>query len=84
MSKKMPAGYLSPKEKAVLPALQAESAANGHDFGVLEMVPWPDRSQLGGLVQSLMKKGVIVDIDRQQINWREKVTQYVLGVRYQR
>jgi len=53
---------LTPLEIAVLKAMLASSRKNGHDFGIVEdcrsAVSKP--SQLGGVVASLSKKGIIM------------------------
>jgi len=52
---------LTALEKSVLTALVKSSAGNGHDFGLIEeareCVATP--RQLGGVVASLVKKGII-------------------------
>jgi len=56
-----PAVTLTPLERKVLRVLFESSAGNGHDFGFIEdgrkAVDQP--RQLGGVVTSLVKKGVI-------------------------
>lgn len=65
-------------EYELLFRLMAESESNGHDFGVVENIEWPDRKALGGLISSLRKKGFIVEIDSTIVD-DQKVTQYVLN-----
>jgi hypothetical protein len=65
-------------EIEALKALVPESSANGHDFGLLEAVVWPDRQQLGGLVTSLRQKRAITSLD-ETICDGKVWTQYVLS-----
>jgi hypothetical protein len=65
-------------ESKALAALQTESYANGHDFGVLEQVDWPDRRQLGALVTTLQVKGVITEVAKTVVDG-QTITQYVLA-----
>jgi hypothetical protein len=52
---------LTSLERSVLRALIKSSAGNGHDFGFIEDArrAVPQRSQLGGVVSSLVQKDVI-------------------------
>lgn len=72
---------LTKLEQEVLESLIPESESNGHDFGVLEMVRWPDRRQLGAVITNLQKKGVIVDFGKTEVDGGI-VTQYVLADEY--
>jgi hypothetical protein len=69
---------LTALERVLIPLLQEESAANGHDFGVLEQVRWTDRRQLGGVITSLQAKGVITEVDKTVVD-DQTITQYVLA-----
>lgn len=73
---------LTALEQEVLNELNAESDANGHDFGVMECVSWKNRKQLGGVVSQLVQKGVIDLVDDVQIIDGERVTQYYLNDNY--
>lgn len=51
---------LTALELQALAPLYAASSANGHDFGILDEVQWErGPKSMGGIVASLMKKGVI-------------------------
>lgn len=71
-------------ELTVLQALVAESASNGHDFGLLEAVKWENRQQLGGVITQLQNKGFITEMDEVEVNGGpsrggQRYTQYVLS-----
>lgn len=69
-------------EKKALKAIIAESASNGHDFGVLNYVEWSgSRKQLGGIFTSLNAKGVVISVDETTVGG-EKLTQYTLSPEY--
>lgn len=72
------AEVLSLLEIGALYALVDESYSNGHDFGVMECVAWKDRQQLGGLFQSLKRKGLVFDGDNPLMIDGKEVTQYTL------
>lgn len=73
---------LTPLEAQVLNALNEESEANGHDFGVMELVEWKNRNQLGGVVSQLLQKGVLDLVDDTMKIDGEDVTQYYINDAY--
>lgn len=70
---------MTPLETLALARLNEESEANGHDFGVMELVDWKNRNQLGGVVTSLLKKGILESVDEVQYIDGEAVTQYYIA-----
>ena len=77
---------LNDTEWEVFKELFWDSAANGHDFGVLEcVVPSPrlrdlglNRNQIGGYITDLEKKGLVYVWGTELINDVEPCTQYEL------
>lgn len=76
---------LTSLEASALRALFDESAANGHDFGCIESVVWPeDRKALGALVTNLSKLDLVTVYPREAVNGGPRfgghfVTQFVLS-----
>ena len=54
---------LTDLERTALADLWASSKGNGHDFGYPDELPSVPRSQRGGVVASLSKKGLVVVYD---------------------
>lgn len=75
---------LTALESEILKKLQRESLFNGHDFGVVSNVQWNNPMQLGGVLSSLFRKGVIVDISPVSIIGEGEITQFVLADEYKR